>query len=148
MLEYIIKIGLALLLGGIIGYERESNHKKVGLRTSILVTLSGTIVMIFTDLMLGRGSAMDAIRAPSYILTSIGFLGGGIIMSKGSKVEGVTTAALLLVLMPLGLIIGIGEFSLATVLTLAIFFVLKLKYIEKTLKLKREKFKKKRKANK
>jgi uncharacterized membrane protein YhiD involved in acid resistance len=69
-------------------------------------------------------------------------------MSKGSKVEGVTTAALLLVLMPLGLIIGIGEFSLATVLTLAIFFVLKLKYIEKTLKLKREKFKKKRKANK
>ena len=77
---------------------------------------------------------MDAVRAPSYILTGIGFLGGGIIMSRGDKVEGITTAALLLVLVPLGILIGVGEFGLSFLCTLAIYFVLKLKHIDTIVK--------------
>jgi len=134
----IFKILLALVLSSLIGYEREASNKSAGLRTCMLVTLSSTMVMIFSELMLSRGLTMDAVRAPSYILTGIGFIGGGVIMSKGGKVEGITTAALMLILVPLGLLIGMGEYSLATICTIIIYFVLKLKHIERRAKSKKK----------
>ena len=140
----IFKILLALVLSSLIGYEREASNKSAGLRTCMLVTLSSTMVMIFSELMLSRGLTMDAVRAPSYILTGIGFIGGGVIMSKGGKVEGITTAALMLILVPLGLLIGMGEYSLAILCTIVIYFILKLKHIERRVKSHRQKNKKRK----
>jgi len=139
-LGYVIKLVLAIVLGGIIGFERENQHKDAGLRTCILVTMSATMVMMFSEI-LSLSGTMDVVRAPSYMLTSIGFLGAGIIMARGNKIEGITTAALMLVLVPMGVLIGIGEYILATICALLIFFVLKLKHLELHFKLK---FKKKR----
>jgi len=140
MMEFttqILRLIVAVLYSGLIGYEREQQHKPAGLRTCMFVTLAATMIMIFSEIMVGRGLSMDAVRAGSYMLTGIGFLGAGIIMSKGSKVEGITTAAMLLVLVPLGLLIGIGELVLAGACTLLIYFVLKLKYVQIKMKTKR-----------
>ena len=131
MLVYLEKLGLAIVLSGLIGYERERQHKPAGLRTSILVTLAATMIMLFSEIMVKRGLTMDAVRAPSYMMTGLGFLGAGIIMSRGGKVEGITTAAILLVLVPIGLLIGIGEYELAICSSIVTYLVLKLKHIEK-----------------
>ena len=127
---YLSKFGIALICGGIIGLEREGQDKPAGLRTCMLVTLAATMVMIFSQLLVSIGSTMDASRVPAYMLSGIGFLGAGIIMAKQNKVEGITTAAILLVLVPMGLLIGMGEYVLGSVVSIICFLVLKLKFFE------------------
>ncbi len=137
--SYLIKILAAILCGGLVGLEREKAQKSAGLRTCILVTMASTMVMLFSTIMKEQGAAMDASRVPAYMLSSIGFLGAGIIMAKDNKIEGITTAAILLVLIPTGLLIGIGEFPLAIICSVITFLVLKLKYVEIKFKLKKPK---------
>jgi putative Mg2+ transporter-C (MgtC) family protein len=130
--EATFKITLAGVLGGIIGFERESHGQSAGFRTYILVAVSGCLIMM-TSLHLeelfrhvGAESAVrvDPGRIASYALAGMGFLGAGaIIIGKGS-VRGLTTAAGMWMITAVGLAVGSGYYIPAIVVTLMCIFSL------------------------
>lgn len=131
----ILKITLSLLLGMLIGIEREKHHKSAGLRTTMLITLGATILGIFNLLLIAKTKntavTFDFARIIAYALASIGFLGSGVIIQKKGEVEGITTAGILWVSVITGLLIGHGYFLLGIITNLSVYFILKLKYLEK-----------------
>ena len=131
MVINLYKIGLALIIGLFIGYEREKADKPAGLRSCVLVIISMTFLMIL-DLFGITG--LDMARIPSYCIAGIGFLGSGVIILNKKGIEGVTTASTLLALVVIGLLCGLGEFLLASIMGSITFLVLNLKYIEVKLK--------------
>ncbi len=134
-LDYLYRIGLALILSLFIGWEREQQHKGAGLRTISLITLGATLIVITTlrwDIYAGLNNSFDAIRAIAYYLVAIGFVGGGLIRLKNGQVLGLTTASLLLPVSIIGFLCGMGEYSLAIISAIVIFFILKLKHVKVT----------------
>ena len=109
--EVFIRLGLAALLGGIIGLERESRQKPAGLRTNILITL-GSAVFSILSIEIGMDAGSPD-RVAAQIVTGIGFLGAGAIMQKGMDVQGLTTAATIWVNAAIGMAVGVGSFTLA-----------------------------------
>ena len=106
--EFWIKILLALLCGGIIGLERQIRGKPAGIRTSILICL-GTQIFVTTGAGI-VGSAVDGTRVVGQVVTGIGFLGAGVIMSKGGAVIGITSASVIWILAAIGTMIGLNQF--------------------------------------
>jgi putative Mg2+ transporter-C (MgtC) family protein len=131
--EGLLRLALAIGLGGAIGFEREALNKPAGLRTHMLVTLGSALFMVASVLLVsefnpdgevGRG---DVTRIGSTIVTGIGFLGGGLIFRSEDRIEGVTTAAGLWVCAAIGLAVGSGLYITAigaTVFTLVILSVI------------------------
>ncbi len=141
-LIYLYRIGLALILSLFIGWEREQQHKGAGLRTISLITLGATLIVILTlrwDVYTELKNSFDAIRAIAYYLVGLGFMGSGLIRQKGGKLVGLTTASLLLPMAVIGFLCGMGEYTLAIVSTLIIYFILKLKHVKITLTKTRKK---------
>jgi len=127
--EYLIKILLSILLGALIGIERELTHHWAGLRTHILVCLGSTLFMFITSFQYTAPQAgviinIDATRLAAGVITGIGFLGAGVIFKEGANVKGLTTAASIWVTAAIGLLIGINYYILAVVATLLILAVL------------------------
>jgi putative Mg2+ transporter-C (MgtC) family protein len=91
LIESIVRLGLALLLGSAIGFERQWHQKMAGLRTNALVALGSCGFVVFSA-MVGQG---DPTRIAAQIVTGIGFLGAGIILREGINVHGLNTAATL-----------------------------------------------------
>lgn len=120
--------GMAVLCGAIVGLERQLRGKPAGIRTGILICLSTTI-FIHLGVLATVGSA-DATRVLGQIVTGVGFLGGGVIISREGAITGVTTAAVVWVLAAIGATIGFGFYrgalalSVLTVLVLWIMDVL------------------------
>src|SRR3989338_4514250 len=118
---------LSIILGGLIGFERERRGKQAGLRTFTLVALGSTL---FTILSVGGfpGSgaslAYDPSRIASQIVVGIGFLGGGLIFLKEDYVYGLTTAAGLWATAAIGMAIGFHMYGVAVVATFLILLVL------------------------
>jgi putative Mg2+ transporter-C (MgtC) family protein len=141
--QILMKIGAAILFGGLIGIERESTHRPAGLRTHILVCVGATLVME-TNIMLMHQYAstvpVDPARIGAQVISGIGFLGAGTIMKEGASIKGLTTAASLWVVGCLGLAIGSGYFGLSFTATLLILIVLQtFRLLEKqAIKLRRE----------
>jgi putative Mg2+ transporter-C (MgtC) family protein len=115
----IIKVLLAVLCGGILGFEREYQNKSAGFRTIILITLGSTI---FTLVSQRIGGSDDRIAAN--IITGIGFIGGGVIFKGSFDVKGLTTAAVIWVAAAIGMLIGIGQSLLAVLLALFVLLIL------------------------
>ena len=141
-LAYLYRIGLALILSLFIGWEREQQHKGAGLRTISLITLGATLIVITTlrwDIYTELKNSFDAIRAIAYYLVGLGFMGSGLIRQKDGKLIGLTTASLLLPMSVIGFLCGMGEYILAIVSTLIIYFILKLKYFKITIAKTRKK---------
>lgn len=123
----IIRLIAAVLLGAVIGFEREKAGKAAGLRTHILVTL-GTCVFVLAC----SGSGMDSdglSRVIQGIVTGIGFLGAGSILKLNDKrdIQGLTTAAGIWITAAVGVAVGLGEIGLAllgTVLTISVLVIL------------------------
>ena len=117
--ESLLRIGLAAILGGVIGYERETLDKSAGLRTHMLVSLGSALFMVASILIVqdfaeaDSQSRVDPTRIASTIVTGIGFLGGGIIFRQESRVHGLTTAAGLWVAAAIGLACGAGYYIMA-----------------------------------
>jgi putative Mg2+ transporter-C (MgtC) family protein len=114
--EFWLRLGTAILCGGIIGLERQLRGKAAGIRTSILICLG-------TELFVGLGSSfagdrVDPTRVLGQVVTGIGFLGGGVILAREGLVIGVTSAAVIWMLAALGSLIGLGHLVAALVLTL------------------------------
>ena len=134
MINYLIGIGLSILLSGLIGFERESQDKSAGLRTTMLICLGATLTVIFTleliKIAKPLGMDFDMIRAIAYYLVAIGFVGSGIIYKSGKKVKGITTSALFLPLSATGFFCGLNNYILAIISAGCIYLILKLKYIK------------------
>ncbi|MGI6375718.1 MAG: MgtC/SapB family protein [Anaerolineae bacterium] len=123
--SYPIRIIVALVLGGIIGLDRELHDKPAGLRTNMLVSLAAAIyVMAASEAARLTGADADVVRAMAAIATGIGFLGGGIILQSKGRVRMVTTAASLWAAAAIGYSVGMGLYALAGLSTLAVFLVL------------------------
>ncbi|HOJ00632.1 MAG TPA: MgtC/SapB family protein [Anaerolineaceae bacterium] len=119
------KLGIALLLGGVIGAERERYKKDAGLRTTILITLGSTLFTILsTKISLLSGSNADGTRIASSIVSGIGFLGAGVILQDRGRVKGLTTSAAIWISAAIGMACGAGEFLLAAACTLLTVIVL------------------------
>ena len=116
----LLKIGLAVLCGSIIGFEREYKNKSAGLRTMVLICLGATV---FTMVSQKIGGGSDD-RIAANIITGIGFIGAGVIFKDGLSVKGLTTASVIWIVASLGMVIGIADFSLAIILTVVIIAVL------------------------
>ena len=130
-IEIVIKLVVAAILGGLVGFEREVHRKPAGLRTHSLVCMGSAL---FTIMSISVTGAEPSRIAPG-IVTGIGFLGAGMIFTSQDKVRGLTTAAELWVLAAIGLAIGLGFYFAALVTTLIVIFILiPLKYLEKEAK--------------
>lgn len=100
---------LAILIGGLIGINRERKHRPAGFRTHMLVCLGAAVVMMISQYVLTRGWSTDITRMGAQVISGIGFLGAGTIIITGRyQVRGLTTAAGLWASACLGLAIGIG----------------------------------------
>ena len=115
VLEDLTKLLVALVIGAIIGAEREYRTKSAGFRTVILITVGSTLFTIVSNLMSNDG------RVASNIVTGIGFLGAGAIFKEGASVKGLTTATTIWISAAIGMAIGVGQYSLAiSVVTIVI----------------------------
>ena len=121
--EVLLKLGVALLIGTVIGAEREYKNKSAGLRTLILICLGSTL---FTMISATLGAESEKGRIASNIVTGIGFLGAGAIMREGLTVTGLTTASTIWVTAALGMAVGAGEYYLSAFATVIVFAVLTL----------------------
>jgi putative Mg2+ transporter-C (MgtC) family protein len=115
-LDLLLKLGLAILLGGAIGLEREIAGKPAGLRTNILICIGAVLI---TDVSIGIATANgervgDPARLAAQIVSGIGFIGAGTIMQARGTVTGLTSAATIWVVAAIGIAIGSGRFIEAT----------------------------------
>ncbi|MCL2436730.1 MAG: MgtC/SapB family protein [Clostridiales bacterium] len=129
MMTVLIRLLLAVILGGIIGLERGANKHPAGFRTHILVCLGATLAMLTNEYIYHHFEAvLDPGRLGAQVITGVGFLGVGIILVTGrNKIKGLTTAAGLWASACIGLAIGIGFYAGAIIsgilvlVTLAVF---------------------------
>jgi len=119
--ENMIKLGMAVLVGGLIGAEREYQDKAAGFRTIILITAGSTLFTIFS---LSMDPGFTQTRIAANIVTGIGFLGAGAIVSEHGRIAGLTTAATIWLSAALGMGIGAGELVFVTSSTLVVLVVL------------------------
>ncbi|SRR5229473_7201943 len=136
-LEILLRLGLALILGAIIGLERESTEHTAGLRTQALVALGSSLFTIisaygFTSFLGIPHIQIDPTRIASYIVAGIGFLGAGSIFRDQQRVRGLTTAATVWLVAAVGMACGAGMLLTAVAATImALIILLLLRYVER-----------------
>ena len=130
--ELIARIVLSVILGAIIGFEREMTHKPAGLRTNIFVCMGSCLFTISSFYLIPEDSitSIDATRIAAGIVTGVSFIGAGSIIASRERVMGITTAATLWVVAAIGLMVGLGNYLLPVVATILSFFVLRLGVVE------------------
>lgn len=121
------RLALAVLLGGIVGVERELSGKPAGLRTNILICLGSALLMdlsITIGVLDGGVRIGDPARIAAQVVTGVGFLGAGTIMQARGEVVGLTTAATIWVVAAIGLAVGAGHRAEAIAAALLVTLVL------------------------
>lgn len=131
--EFLIKLTLAIVLGGLIGLERSVNNKSAGFRTMMLICMSSTLFIKIGMYMVGNSQIFGQVSVAvivGHTIAGIGFLGAGSIIKNngetGAAVEGLTTAATIWFVAGIGLLVGSGLFwhaIVATVYALVILLV-------------------------
>jgi putative Mg2+ transporter-C (MgtC) family protein len=115
--DLLLRVLLAALLGGAVGFDREVRRKPAGMRTHMLVATGSALFyaagILILDETVGTQLDGDVLRVPAAIVTGVGFLGAGAIMRAGDRVTGLTTAAGIWVVAAIGLLAGAGFFVLA-----------------------------------
>lgn len=123
----LLRLLLAAVLSGIIGWEREVHGRAAGLRTTILVGVGSCLVMMTSIRMfeMFQGSTnVDPGRIAAQVVSGIGFLGAGTIIRSGASIRGLTTAAGIWAVAGVGLAVGSGYYAAAILTTAIIFLVL------------------------
>ena len=129
--EIIIKLILAVIVGGFTGYEREKSNQFAGFRTHILVAIGSCITSIIALELFTKYSSistMDPARLPAQVLSGIGFLGAGAILKNSNGIRGLTTAAGIWTTACIGIAIGYGQYVagiVAWLLVMATLYILK-----------------------
>lgn len=126
----------AMMVGALIGLEREYTHRPAGLRTHILVALGACVASLMGQMLYAQyGQVSDPARISAQVITGVGFLGAGTIMKEGVSVKGLTTAASVWAVACLGIAAGFGFYGLAllgmvfTLLTLTVFEALQRRFL-------------------
>lgn len=112
--EWLLRVMLAAVCGGFIGFERDRRYKEAGVRTHMIVCLASALMMItskygFTDLVNTPGYRLDPSRIAGQVISGIGFLGAGLIFVRNQSVSGLTTAAGIWATAGLGMAFGAGQ---------------------------------------
>ncbi|UHA74739.1 MgtC/SapB family protein [Paenibacillus sp. 481] len=120
-----VRLLMAMLLGGLVGFEREKHNHPAGLRTHILVCLGSALIMLlsmygFSQFIYEGNVRVDPARLATAVITGIGFLGAGTIIFTGKSIAGLTTAASLWVVAAIGLAVGAGFYFAAIITTLLV----------------------------
>lgn len=115
-LEMTLRLAVALILGGIIGIEREYRSKDAGFRTHFLVAMGSALFCLVSQYGFGI-DLKDSSRVAAQVVSGIGFLGAGTIIFQKNMVRGLTTAAGLWVTAAIGLACGTGMYAAATITT-------------------------------
>jgi len=128
-LELMLQVGLATLLGGAIGLERELGGKPAGLRTNILICIGSVLYTHLSIAMLsaiagGGGTGTDPTRVAGQIVTGVGFIGAGTILHARGAVVGLTSAATIWVVAAIGVALGSGYYLEGIATTLVVLVVL------------------------
>jgi putative Mg2+ transporter-C (MgtC) family protein len=113
----------SVLCGGTIGLERQLRGKPLDVRSGVLICL-GTFVFIRLGLTTHAAGNVDPTRVLGQVVTGIGFLGAGVMLTRGKHVVGVTTASVIWVLAAIGASIGFGSYGGAIALTMVTLAVL------------------------
>ena len=121
--EQILKLVIAVIIGGLVGIEREAYRKPAGVRTHMLVCLGATLFTVVSIVAFPEG---DFIRIAAGIVTGIGFLGAGTIFRSKDTVKGLTTAASLWAVAGIGLAIGAGLYVITVAAAVLVIIVLQL----------------------
>ncbi len=119
--ELLIKIFLALVLGGALGMERQYHDKPAGFATNCLICLGAMLFTVLSEVMGMAGG--DPGRIAAQIVTGVGFIGAGSILRDGNKISGLTTAAGVWLVAAIGMAIGYGEYIWASACAAAILLV-------------------------
>jgi putative Mg2+ transporter-C (MgtC) family protein len=125
------RLGLALLVGGVVGWNRQAAGKPAGLRTHMLVSL-GAALFVLLPLLSSSSTSVDSLsRAIQGVATGVGFLGAGEILQRSSdqtphkaSVKGLTSAATLWLTAALGMVAGCGFWQLSLITTVMTLFIL------------------------
>lgn len=125
-LDWLIKLGMAVACGSLIGIERQLRRKAAGMRTNVLICLGSTLYVMAAELMLSQHglAGYDPTRIAGQVVVGMGFIGAGSIIQSRGKIQGLTSAATLWVVAAIGVVIGIGYPLLALVVTLLVIFLL------------------------
>ncbi len=140
-MDYIVvleRLIVGVIVGGLVGYEREFKNSPAGFRTHILVCLGATIISLITEYdiqkmmiiaqnpMYAEVIKVDIARLGAQVISGVGFLGAGTILRDKGSVRGLTTAATLWTVACLGLAVGRGLYALSLTAALIIFIILSL----------------------
>ena len=121
--QMLLHLLISVVLGALIGYERERKGKPAGVRTHGMVCLGAALFTIVS--LHGFGPGGEPSRVAAQIVTGIGFLGAGAILHQRDNVHGLTTAASLWVTAAIGLAVGVGMVWMSLVTTLLVFLLLR-----------------------
>jgi len=119
-LNEIIRLLVAVFIGGLIGIERELNYKAAGFRTMMLICVGAALFTMFS---IRIGGPSDPARIAAQIVTGVGFIGAGVILHERGEVRGITTAASIWAAAALGIGIGAGYLIFAGIATALLLFV-------------------------
>ncbi|MDO4605201.1 MAG: MgtC/SapB family protein [Helcococcus sp.] len=130
--EIFIRLLLSIIFSGLIGFEREKNNSSAGLKTHILVSMGATIISLIQIDTLGLVAdidpkiniRVDAVRLIAQVVSGIGFLGAGAILTTKRSIIGLTTAASIWGVSGIGLALGMGFYEISIVGTILILMVL------------------------
>ncbi|GAA2959894.1 MgtC/SapB family protein [Lactobacillus kefiranofaciens subsp. kefirgranum] len=127
-LDWLLRIVVAALCGGVIGYERAIQRKSAGIRTHIVVAIASALFMIvskygFNDILNMRDIALDPSRIAAQIVTGISFIGAGTILVRKEQISGLTTAAGVWATAAIGMAIGAGMYFMGILSTALLFLI-------------------------
>lgn len=106
-LNFLMAVGLSLLLGSLVGVERQWHRRLVDLKTNALVSLGACLFMLVTKTLEGYS---DPIRMAAQIVVGVGFIGGGLLFRDGAQTKGINTAATLWCCAAVGTLCGLGRY--------------------------------------
>jgi len=127
-----LRLLVAVVLGGLVGLEREAAGKAAGLRTHMLVTLGAALTLVVAERM--KMPPADQSRVIQGLVTGVGFLGGGAILkiTDERRIKGLTTAAGIWMTASIGIAVGAGKLATALLATVLTFVVLRVLHVLET----------------
>ena len=125
LLSVCVRLGLAMVFGGTIGFERGIRQRAAGLRTHMLLCVGSASTMLVSQFMYASYGVGDPARLSAQVISGIGFLGAGtIIITRRNQIKGLTTAATLWATACMGLAVGVGFYECALVMYVLLIFIL------------------------
>ena len=125
--ELIGRIVISMVLGAIIGFERELTHKPAGFRTHIFISMGACLFTIASLYFIPQNfdANIDSTRIAAGIVTGTAFIGAGSIIATRGDIKGITTASSIWITGAIGLLLGLGSYLLPIVTTILTFIVLR-----------------------